>query len=192
MQRMWPVRTIAAAALAAAGCASLTTAPSLETRVPTALDRAGLGVDALLVVDNLQRHGSPPPRATPAAVLEILSRPLQAADAAALFRRHVPPALHGFDQAGTPAPFDALLNAYIRELAEAQRLLREALTPFDDQAILRRLADGLPSANQLLSVADAVDRQRLERANLLFIEARSEEHTSELQSPTKLVCRLLL
>lgn len=168
---MWPVRTIAAAALAAAGCASLTSTPSLETRVRAALDRTGLGSDALLVVDNLQRHGSPPPPATPAAVVEILSRPLQAADGAALFRRHVPPALHSFDRAGTPAPFDALLNAYIRELAQAQRLLREALAPFDDHAILRRLADGLPSANQLLAVADAVDMQRLERANLLFIEA---------------------
>src|SRR5688500_19713118 len=31
-----------------------------------------------------------------------------------------------------------------------------------------------------------------ESANLLLIEGRSEEHTSELQSPCNLVCRLLL
>src|SRR3989454_6181795 len=41
---------------------------------------------------------------------------------------------------------------------------------------LDRLADGLEVG---------IDRQRL-------LEARSEEHTSELQSPCNLVCRLLL
>src|SRR5262245_33554901 len=168
---MWSRRTIAVAAFAAAGCASLAPAPSLDKRVRAALDRAGLGSDALLVVDNLLAHGSPPPPAAPRAVVELLSRPIEAADAAALFDRHVPAALHGFDAPAAAAPFDALLNAYISELAEAQNLLREAVAPFDDRAILRRLADGLPSANQLLAVAEAVDAQRLERANHLFIEA---------------------
>src|SRR5258708_16368498 len=33
---------------------------------------------------------------------------------------------------------------------------------------------------------------KVERADLLFARERSEEHTSELQSPDHLVCRLLL
>src|SRR5690348_18017058 len=48
----------------------------------------------------------------------------------------------------------------------------------------------------LLLVLEPFDRERVERARsprALFANlARSEEHTSELQSPVQLVCRLLL
>src|SRR5207244_12025289 len=39
---------------------------------------------------------------------------------------------------------------------------------------------------------DVTERQRLEEVRENILSARSEEHTSELQSPDHLVCRLLL
>jgi len=107
-------------------------------------------------------------------VLELLARPLEAVDAAALFRRSVPAALMGFAQEENPpgqASFDELLKRYLDELAGAADMLRAATKPFDEDALLRRLGEGLPSANQLLAAADGVDMAQLERANLLFIEA---------------------
>jgi hypothetical protein len=154
----------------AAGCAGLPPpGDSLDARVRESLERAGLGADALLVIDNTLAHGPPPPRAAPPAVRHILSQPLGAADAAAIFRRHVPAALAS--QPVGEAPFEQALDTYLGELAEALRLLREAVAPFDGQAIVRRLADGLVSANQLLVLADGAGTARLERANMLFIEA---------------------
>jgi hypothetical protein len=157
--------------LIAAGCAAMPRGDeSRDARVRAELARAGLGEDALLVIDNTLRHGPPPPRAAPPVALEVLSQPLRAADPAELFRRHVPGSLV-ISAPAASAPFGELLATYLRELAEAQHLLREAVAPFDDQAILRRLTEGLISANQLLAVADKVDIARLERANALFIEA---------------------
>ena len=154
-----------------AGCAALPPAQdSLDARVRASLERAGLGEDALLVIHNTLAHGPPAPPAAPPVVLELLARPLGAADAAAIFRRHVPAVLAGGDSA-VPRPFEQLLASYLLELEEAQRLLREAVAPFDEGAIVRRLRDGLVSADQLLAVADSVDMARLERANALFIEA---------------------
>src|SRR2546426_8692891 len=43
-----------------------------------------------------------------------------------------------------------------------------------------------------IEVPFAADRQAMEVKRLALQGARSEEHTSELQSPCKLVCRLLL
>jgi hypothetical protein len=156
--------------LLAAGCAALPPEDSLDARVRASLERAGLGADALLVIDNTLAHGPPPPPAAPPAVREILSRPLSAAHAGAIFRRHVPAALAAPGSAA-PAPFSSLLETYLGQLAEAQRLLREAVASFDEQAIVRRLRDGLVSANQLLALADGADMARLERANALFLEA---------------------
>src|SRR2546426_3209278 len=39
---------------------------------------------------------------------------------------------------------------------------------------------------------DSADRSRTARSTLIVASRRSEEHTSELQSPCNLVCRLLL
>src|SRR5205807_10496473 len=47
-------------------------------------------------------------------------------------------------------------------------------------------ADGLPSTAEIVELAPLL------RFEDLHLEARSEEHTSELQSPCNLVCRLLL
>src|SRR2546426_10545525 len=54
------------------------------------------------------------------------------------------------------------------------------------------LHDALPifGGCEDFALIDKIDAQRLEDARLH--EMRSEEHTSELQSPCNLVCRLLL
>src|SRR2546430_13719462 len=55
--------------------------------------------------------------------------------------------------------------------------------PFDDAAVVTE-ADRLPA------VIDA--REDVDRSALPDVRQRSEEHTSELQSQSNLVCRLLL
>lgn len=159
-------RTIAAAALVA-GCAGLPGGDSLlEDRVAAVLERRGLGTDALGVIDNLLRHGPPTPPAAPALVLELLARPLEAVDASRIFRATVPASLLGLEERASGVAFDDLLKTYLAELAEAQRLLRAATRPFDDEALLRELSAGRPSS-ALLALAD----MRVDRANALFIDA---------------------
>lgn len=158
----------------AAACASLVPPrAALESRVADMLERRGLGPDALLVIDNLLRHGPQPPRAAPPLVLELLARPLEALDAPRIFRAAVPAALASIGRESVPpeAPFDDLLRQYLAELAEAQRLLRSALRAFDEEPLLRQLEAGLPASAGLLAAADSADPAQLERANLLFIEA---------------------
>ena len=135
----------------------------VEDRVHALLEQRALGPDALRVIDNLLEHGSPAPPATPRLVRELLARPLDAVDAARLFREVVPPALFSIERNSG----DAALDAYIAELAEAQRLLRAGIQPLDDDALLRALSEGLPSSAQLLALGDV----RVEQANALFIEA---------------------
>jgi hypothetical protein len=168
-------RGIAAALLVlAAACASL--APpraALESRVAEVLERRGLGPDALLIMDNLLRHGPPRPPATPPLVLELLARPLDALDASAIFDAAVPSALASMPRKGIPAEaqFEDLFRQYLAELAEASGVLRSALGPFDERALLRQLEAGLPGSAQLLALAESADLALVERANLLFIEA---------------------
>ena len=174
---MWCGRTIAATLAVhlalAAGCASVAPPPQdLPAEVLAALERRGLGSDALLVVDNLVRHGPPPPRATPAVVLELFARPLEALDAAAMFRRAVPPSLARLAGKGSQArPFDELLEAYLAQVSTARELLRGAVTPFDEEALLRQLDEGLPRQGTMLAVAGALDAAKLRRASQLFIDA---------------------
>jgi hypothetical protein len=169
-----------------AGCA---TAPpqraadgdALRARVVAALERRGLGVDVLSVIDNLVRHDAPAPPHTPPLVSALLAQPLAAADAAAFFDRSVPAALTRFADAltapaapvaGPPLPIGELLEAYLRELAEAQRVLRGAAkTPIDAAPILAELGQRLPSSAQLGSLAPAADAAALARATELFLGA---------------------
>ncbi len=174
---MWSGRTIAATLAVplalAAGCASVP-APEkpLPAEVLAALDRRGLGPDALLVIDNLVRHGPPAPRATPAAVLELFARPLEALDAPAMFRRAVPQSLVRLTGNGSDArSFDELLAAYLAQVSTAAELLRAAVRPFDEEALLRQLDEGLPRQGTMLSLADALDAGKLRGANQLFIDA---------------------
>src|SRR6185295_11092198 len=121
MRRMWSGRIIAAAVALAAGCASLPPPqPRLDAQVTALLERQGLGAEALLIPDNLVRNGPPAPRATPALVLELLARPLDALDADAVFRRVIPPSLTDFAP-GAPQAFSQLLKSYADELARAQQ-----------------------------------------------------------------------
>jgi len=165
--------TLAVHLALAAGCASVAPPPErLPAEVVAALDRRGLGPDALLVIDNLVRHGPPPPRATPTVVLDLFARPLEALDAAAMFRRTVPPSLSRLTGNGAEArSFDQLLEAYLAQVTTARELLRAAVRPFDEEALLRQLEEGLPRQGSMLSVADALDAGKLRRANQLFIDA---------------------
>src|SRR5438552_11436363 len=70
---------------------------------------------------------------------------------------------------------------------------RSTLFPYTTLFRSRNAGHGLQSGAGIRSNADrraSVDR-KLEHARLVIAE-RSEEHTSELQSPDHLVCRLLL
>jgi hypothetical protein len=170
MRRMWSRRTIVAALLG--GCAALpSTDQELESRVTGVLERRGLGPEALLVVDNVLRHGSPAPPLAPPLVLELLAKPLAAADAGRIFRASVPASLAGFHRSPGNPSFEDAVKTYVTELAEAQRLLRTALRAFDDEPLLRELSAGLPSSAQLLALLESVDPAALERANRLFVDA---------------------
>ena len=169
---MWSGRTIIIAAALAAGCASAPPPDAgLKAQVTAVLDRRGLGAEALQIVDNLVRHGPAAPRATPTLVTELLASPLDALDAAAIFERVVPPSLARVAQPGDARPFDDLLETYLRELSGAQDLLRAAVAPFDEQAVLELLRENLPPPDALLRVADAVDPEGLRRANQAFVDA---------------------
>lgn len=173
---MWSGRTIAATLAVhlafAAGCATVAPPERVPAEVLAALERRGLGPDALLVIDNLVRHGPPPPRATPGVVLELFARPLEALDAAALFRRAVPPSLGRLAADGIEArSFDELLEAYLAQISTAAELLRLAVTPFDEEALLRQLDEGLPRQGTMRALADAIDAGKLRGANRRFIDA---------------------
>ena len=186
---MGSARTIAATLAVhlalAAGCASVAPPPQrVPAEVLAALDRRGLGPDALLVIDNLVRHGPPPPPATPAVVLELFSRPLEALDAAAMFRRAVPQSLGRLAGNGAAArSFDELLEAYLAQISTAAELLRAAVTPFDEAALLRQLDEGLPRQGTMRSLADALDAGKLHAANRRFIDATAA-FAQQLQTAT--------
>src|SRR5258708_31328438 len=56
----------------------------------------------------------------------------------------------------------------------------------------RRLVMGLPARIRRELTAEEREGLRRSAANYIEYKERSEEHTSELQSPDHLVCRLLL
>ena len=145
---------------------------ALALLVAAELARQALGPDALLIIDNVVRHEAPPPRAAPPVVRELLARPLDAADAAGLFQKTVDKKLVQFPGGPEkPVPFGALLERYIGELAAAQRALLAASAGLDEQPLIEALNHGLPGAEQLLAVANAVDAGGIERANALFLDA---------------------
>src|SRR5260221_2047600 len=67
--------------------------------------------------------------------------------------------------------FPDVLSSYLQELFDIQTSFREAVQPFDELPLLRRLDDGLLSADQLLRAGSAVDAAKLEQVNARFIEA---------------------
>lgn len=140
--------------------------------------------DTLAVVDNTLRHEAPPPRSAPPLTSELLARPLDARDAAAIFDRAVPrplleaaPAFAGAGvvpaQAGTQS-FDKLLSAYVAELALAREelMISTGNAPLDVAALLAEIREaGHPSTDRLLQVEAATDRDGLAVANERFISA---------------------
>src|SRR5437762_4012892 len=66
----------------------------------------------------------------------------------------------------------------------------EARGFWTDNALYLRFACPYRSLNRFPPAADGADRDKLWDRDV--VEVRSEEHTSELQSPMYLVCRLLL
>ncbi|MGQ0546756.1 MAG: hypothetical protein ACT4P3_15705 [Betaproteobacteria bacterium] len=138
---------------------------TLSVLVAAELARQALGPDALLLIDNVVRHEAPAPRAAPALVRELLASPLDAADAATIFRKSVPEVLGRFAlPRREPLSFETARERYIAELAAAQRALLAARPGFDEERVLRQLGEGLPAA-------DALPLVNVERATSLFLEA---------------------
>ena len=152
--------------------------------VQEALAKRGLGRDAPGIIGNVLSHEAPPPRGVPPLVHELLKDPVAAVDAATVFRRAVPAALIELAEGAvgrSEESFDALLERYIAQLAEAQALLRSATRPFDEAGVVRALREGMP-VGRLPQVMDAVDSAALDRAITLFVEATAR-FVREVRSP---------
>jgi hypothetical protein len=158
-----------AASLLLAGCASV---PPEERALAARVD-----AESLRVIDNILRHeGAPPP--APPMVRELLARPFAAVDAEAIFARAVPRGLLALAEAvpdGPAVEIRELLDPYLAELAEAQRVLRAAQRgpPLDAAALLRELETMLPSPARLQEAAKNYDPSLIERATTLFLQANA-------------------
>src|SRR2546426_8739153 len=87
----------------------------------------------------------------------------------------------------------------VRDLAAVERVARGASVIFHQAAmrsVPRSVDDPLGAndhnVNGTLHVLEAARRAGVRRVVYASSSSRSEEHTSELQSPCNLVCRLLL
>ena len=171
-------------ALAVSGCAHRVAVESdLRSAVERSLDERALPRQTLGIVDNFLSHEAPPPPGTPPVLDALFKDPLAAADVPALWRRVVPASLDGFFEPplSTARDFDSVLGDYLRDLEEAQRMLREATRPFDEAGVARALQKGLPE-NLFPAVMPAVDTAALLRANDLFIAATAR-FVRELRAP---------
>jgi len=150
--------------------------PGSRTQYCTALALAGslalagcATPSALQVIDNVLRHEAPPPPA-PALVRELLARPLEAQDAAAIFERSSPPALARLAAPVSPLPgprveLHQLLEPYLVHLAAAHRALQAAAPPPG------ALPAAPPAPAKQREIAAAVDASALKLATDLFLEA---------------------
>ncbi len=149
-------------------------APESDLRgaVERALGERRLPPATLGIVGNMLAGEPPAPPGAPAILDALFRDPLAGMDAAALWQRTVPAPLEEFlaPPRDTGAGFEALLAAYVAELEEAQRLLREAAQPFDEAAMARELEQGLP-AHLVPAAAAAVDAAALRRASDFFTSA---------------------
>src|SRR5947207_6357857 len=86
--------------------------------------------------------------------------------------------------ASTPFPYTTLFRSGKARLFTRNRNTWGNSRPFAACTVINCTASGGASSSRLTTPPDAVQ--------LMTVHARSEEHTSELQSHSDLVCRLLL
>lgn len=147
----------------------------LDARSREALAERGFGTDILALIDNVLDHEPGPPPRTPRLVGELLSRPLAAADAEALFRRSVPRELALFDDPPDrqgAATLDELIAEYVGELVAARALLHaSAGSAAPDAAAIRKLLDNDFEPVAPLVALARTDEPRLRQATARFVRA---------------------
>src|SRR5256885_12047744 len=89
-------------------------------------------------------------------------------------------------------PYTTLFRSYVhrRDPGPSQKTLQEVMELFPILREKQHDPAGSLSGGQQQMVA--IGRAMMGRPQALLLDERSEEHTSELQSPCNLVCRLLL
>jgi hypothetical protein len=164
-QRFYWLAALALVPVAVAG-------QDLRSSVRSRLEAKGLGADGLRIISNVLEHDSRPPPRAPVIVTQALRDPLAATDASALFALAVPTDIRTMGELppASQADFNAALERYIGELAEAQAELMAAVAPFDEEALLSSLEQGIPSQH-VAALHRAVDLERLDRARAAFIGA---------------------
>src|SRR5256886_8540048 len=86
-------------------------------------------------------------------------------------------------------------NEFVDEVARRAGLAPATVAEHEERApgLLERLARTLAVASpEMFITSDAVPRAEQDETTIVKLTERSEEHTSELQSQSNLVCRLLL
>src|SRR5690348_17581113 len=84
-------------------------------------------------------------------------------------------------------PYTTLFRSYLRTQKSLRNLSKTSVKDIE------RLERVPIDSNVIIHLRNRIDSAAFDRAKLANTEAtRSEEHTSELQSPVHLVCRLLL
>jgi hypothetical protein len=124
---------------------------------------------SLQVIDNVLRHEAPAPPA-PALVGELLSNPLAAQEAKAIFDRSIPASLARLAApvapvAGPRLALQQLLEPYLLELAAAHQALQSAAAPLGPHAA------ALPAPQAQREIAAKVDSALLRQATELFLTA---------------------
>jgi hypothetical protein len=159
-------------ALGVSGCAHrLAEQGDLRGAVAQALAERQLPPATLGIVGNMLAHEGPPPPDAPRALDALFADPLAASDAASLWRSAVPASLEEFFAAPPErADFEASLAAYVQDLQEAQRLLRQAAQPFDEAGAARSFVQGVPT-QRVPAMAQRVDATGVRRAADAFAAA---------------------
>jgi hypothetical protein len=158
-------------------------AQDLRALARSNLESRGFGADGLSIISNILDHEGVPPRRTPPIVDQVLRDPLAGLDAAAIFAASVRTDLQQLPSlgVGSATDFNAVVDRYIAGLAEAQAELMAAVAPFDEDALLAGMAEGMAVA-LLGPIHRAVELERLGVARALFITATSI-FVRDLRSP---------
>src|SRR5207248_9499491 len=101
---------------------------------------------------------------------------------------------HYFSSRTRPPPTSPLFpyTTLFRSLLRHRQRQRGAVSIALDHGIVQRDADGRATEQGLVHRGPRGPHRELRRRGARDRSSRSEEHTSELQSPYDLVCRLLL